>query len=109
MPGNATRVESSRLKRILAHHADSRDTLVRFRREAETAASLDHPNILPIYEVSEGEDGIPFFSMKFAAGGSLLENQVALRDETRKAMRSFGEGRARSANTPIVAESFIAI
>lgn len=74
------------LKRILAQYADSRDTLVRFRREAETAASLDHPNILPIYEVSEGEDGIPFFSMKFAAGGSLLENQVALRNETRKAI-----------------------
>src|SRR5437016_6864698 len=55
------------LKRILAHHADSRDTLVRFRREAEAVASLDHPNILPIYEVSESEDGLPFFSMKFAA------------------------------------------
>ena len=68
------------LKRILAHHADSHETLVRFRREAEAAASLDHPNILPIYEVSEGEDGLPFFSMKFAAGGSLQENQVGLRD-----------------------------
>jgi len=74
------------LKRILAHHADSRDTLVRFRREAEAAASLDHPNILPIYEVSEGEDGLPFFSMKFAAGGSLLESQAALQSETREAV-----------------------
>jgi serine/threonine protein kinase/tetratricopeptide (TPR) repeat protein len=74
------------LKRILAHHADSHDTLVRFRREAEAAASLDHPNILPIYEVSEGGDGLPFFSMKFAVGGSLLENQPALRSETRRAL-----------------------
>src|ERR1700693_3816730 len=74
------------LKRILPHHADSRDTLVRFRREAEAAASLDHPNILPIYEVSEGEDGLPFFSMKFAAGGSLLESDVALRDQPRQAV-----------------------
>jgi serine/threonine protein kinase/tetratricopeptide (TPR) repeat protein len=74
------------LKRILAHHADSHDTLVRFRREAEAAASLDHPNILPIYEVSEGEDGLPFFSMKFAAGGSLLENQGALHGQTRRAV-----------------------
>src|SRR5207244_6936248 len=72
------------LKRILAHHADSHDTLVRFRREAEAATSLDHPNSLPIYEVSEGEDGLPFFSMKFAAGGSLVENQQALRGETRR-------------------------
>src|SRR5260370_759628 len=74
------------LKRILAHHADSHDTLVRFRREAEAAASLDHPNILPIYEVSEGEDGLPFFSMKFASGGSLLESQAASHSETREAV-----------------------
>ena len=47
------------LKRVLSYHADSRETLARFRREAEAAASLDHPNILPIYEVSEGEDGLP--------------------------------------------------
>src|SRR5438552_250571 len=72
------------LKRILAYHADSRETVVRFRREAEAAASLDHPNILPIYEVGESEDGLPFFSMKFAAGGNVLENQAALRPDPRR-------------------------
>jgi serine/threonine-protein kinase len=60
------------LKRVLAYHADSQETLERFRREAEAAAHLDHPNILPIYEVGQGEDELPFFSMKFAAGGSLV-------------------------------------
>ena len=74
------------LKRILPYHADSRETLVRFRREAETAASLVHPNILPIYEVSEGDDGLPFFSMKFAGGGSLLDAAPALRGEPRRAV-----------------------
>src|SRR6266511_861954 len=74
------------LKRILSYHADSQETLARFRREAQAAASLDHPNILPIYEVGESEDGFPFFSMKFAAGGSLLDAALALRSEPRRSV-----------------------
>jgi TolB-like protein/tRNA A-37 threonylcarbamoyl transferase component Bud32/Tfp pilus assembly protein PilF len=73
------------LKRILPYHADSRETLLRFQREAETA-SLVHPNILPIYEVSECDDGLPFFSMKFAGGGSLLDAAPVLRSEPRRAV-----------------------
>jgi len=74
------------LKRILSYHADSQETLARFRREAQAAASLDHPNILPIYEVNECDDGLPFFSMKFAGGGSLLDAAPALRGEPRRSV-----------------------
>jgi tetratricopeptide (TPR) repeat protein/tRNA A-37 threonylcarbamoyl transferase component Bud32 len=71
------------LKRVLSYHSDSHETLTRFRREAEAAASLDHPNILPIYEVAVSEDGLPFFSMKFAPGGSLLHARTMYRDRPR--------------------------
>src|SRR5437588_1887213 len=74
------------LKRILTYHADSQETLVRFRREAQAAARLDHPNILPIYEVGENEDGLPSFSMKFASGGSLLDAGPALRNDPRRSV-----------------------
>ena len=66
------------VKRVLAYHADSAATLARFRREAEAISLLDHPNILPIYEVGESEDKLPFFAMKFAPGGSLREVGPAL-------------------------------
>src|SRR5947199_977487 len=61
------------LKRVLSYHTDSKRTLLRFHREAEAAASLDHPNILPIYDVGLDETGLPFFSMKFAPRGSLFQ------------------------------------
>jgi TolB-like protein/tRNA A-37 threonylcarbamoyl transferase component Bud32 len=75
------------VKRILAHQVNSHETLVRFRREAEAVASLDHPNILPIHEVSESEEGLPFFSMKYARGGSLRTAAPMLRTKPRECVR----------------------
>ena len=55
------------LKMILSGEFASPDAVQRFRVEAEAAASLDHPNIVPIYQIGE-ENGQHFFSMKLVEG-----------------------------------------
>src|SRR5207247_4649067 len=65
------------LKVIALGHWATEAHLKRFRREAEAAAHLEHPGIVPIHEVGE-RDGSCYFSMKFIEGGQL--DQVIRRE-----------------------------
>src|SRR5437667_2179626 len=60
------------VKMILAGQLASPAEVQRFRTEAESAASLQHPNIVPIHEIGQ-QEGQHFFSMDYVEGKSLAE------------------------------------
>jgi WD40 repeat protein/predicted Ser/Thr protein kinase len=55
----------------------------RFRREAQAMAALEHRAILPVHEVGE-TDGLPWFTMKLATGGSLAQRITTYRGQWRQ-------------------------
>ena len=75
------------IKLILAGQLASEMEVRRFRTEAEAAAKLDHPSIVPIFEIGEHE-GHHFFSMKLVEGGSLSERVTHATDQRSSADKS---------------------
>jgi WD40 repeat protein len=82
----ATQLEPRRevaLKMLLPHQLEAEAFQERFLLEARAIARLEHPHILPVYQVGE-HDGVPFFTMKLAAGGSLAERRTRYRRSWRE-------------------------
>lgn len=78
------------LKMILGGRFSSAEDIKRFQIEAEAAASLDHPGIVPIFEVG-CRDGQHFYVMKFIEGGSLADHFRRVRGDNREAARVIAE------------------
>ena len=73
------------LKMIKAGVLADAAELQRFQNEAEAVALLDHPGIVPVYEVGE-HDGQHYFSMKLVDGGNLAEQLASFPDNPRAAV-----------------------
>ena len=101
--GIVYRARDRRLKRLVAvkllppELAFRGDIRTRFLREAETAAQLSHPNIVPIYAVDE-RDGLVYFVMGYIEGENLATrigtNGPLPVDETRRILREVADALA---------------
>jgi WD40 repeat protein/tRNA A-37 threonylcarbamoyl transferase component Bud32 len=74
------------LKMIRSGHLASPSEVQRFRTEAEAAATLDHPHIVPIYEIGEHKSR-HYFTMKLLDGGNLAERLARSKASPREAAR----------------------
>jgi len=76
--GTVYKAEDTKLKRIVAlkflpaHAVGDEQQRIRFTREAQAAAALDHPNICSVHEIEEA-DGHTFISMTYCEGDTLKE------------------------------------
>ena len=87
--GVVYKAEDTKLKRTVAlkflpeHSVSNEKDLIRFMREAQAAAALDHPNICAVHEIEEAE-GKTFISMAFCEGKNLydlaIEGNLGLED-----------------------------
>jgi len=59
------------VKELLGTGNKRGDSAARFLREAKITGRLEHPNIVPVHEIGELEDGSPYYTMKFVHGQTL--------------------------------------
>src|SRR5829696_3048828 len=64
------------LKVLRKQYAGDDEFAERFKREAMSAASLSHPNIVQVYDRGETEEGASYIAMEYVAGGTLKERIV---------------------------------
>ena len=104
--GMVFKAQDTRLERVVALKFLSRgfskeEEKVRFLREAQAAATLQHPNICPIYEIDE-VDGQIFFAMAFLEGktvSDLADEQPLSFDDAHSLARQVAAGWRKPTST----------
>lgn len=78
------------VKTLRPDHAHSRAMMQRFVDEAQIAGQLQHPGVLPVYELGLGPNGKPFFSMKLVRGQTLASLMATRPDVLTERQRFLG-------------------
>jgi eukaryotic-like serine/threonine-protein kinase len=64
------------LKVMSSRYAGDEEFVERFKREAQSAAALSHPNIVSIFDRGEAEDGTYYIAMEYLPGGTLKDRII---------------------------------
>ena len=73
------------LKEVLPEKGQNTDTCKRLVKEAQITGQLEHPNIIPVYELTRGsDDEPPFYTMRFMRGRTLNERIKEYHERRRK-------------------------
>ena len=93
-----TRIGRQVAMKVLLKEAAARpDARMRFEREARVQGQLEHPSIVPVYDLGVGPDGIPFFTMKRLRGHTLAQIMGALQDQDEIFETMYGKRRLLTA------------
>ena len=68
---------------------DNSEAVIRFSEEAQITAQLEHPNIIPVYELGINERRAPFYTMKYVNGTNLKEILKLIREENQIIINKF--------------------
>lgn len=91
------------LKELRPDHASNAALAARFVEEARVTGQLEHPAIVPVYELSKGEDGRqPYYTMRFVRGQTLA-------DAVRRYHQNRREGRAGPLELRELLNAFVAV
>jgi serine/threonine-protein kinase len=71
------------LKELRPERAGHEAARARFLDEARITGQLEHPGIVPVYELEQGEDGQPFYTMRFVKGRTLSDAVKAYHERRR--------------------------
>ena len=80
------------VKVLLEAHRDNPELVRRFVEEAQIAGQLQHPGVVPVFELGEFADARPYFSMKLVKGRTLADVLNGRRDPRRTSWRTWRRG-----------------
>jgi PAS domain S-box-containing protein len=91
------------LKELRPEHAGHATLGARFLQEAQITGQLEHPGVIPVYELARAGDGRqPFYTMRFVKGRTLSEAARAYHDQRRA-------GRADALGLPALLSAFVTV